>query len=131
MTWTTDVEAAPTATTALTASFIDSGGAIAPTALEFGKVLVHLYSANGQRVMIQNCNNSVLELAPPTIPAPFSIDSPNFPTQLDPNETATFTVGFHPTSRGTSRRILLIPSPQLPARRWSPPPARRSRRRSR
>jgi uncharacterized protein (TIGR03382 family) len=64
-------------------------------------------------VIIQNCNGSVLELDPPTIKAPFSIDSPNFPTTLEPNETATFSVGFHPTRVGDFADTLTISSPQL------------------
>ena len=62
LTWTTDVATKPTAATAITARFIDSGGAIAPPILDFGKVPVHLYVDDGQRVMIQNCNTTVLEL---------------------------------------------------------------------
>ncbi len=113
VTWTTDVAARPTASTMVTAHFVDSGGAIAPQHLDFGVVPVHLYLDDGQRVMIQNCNGSVLELDPPTIKAPFTIDSPAFPTQLEPNETATFTVGFHPTRPGVYSDTLAISSPQL------------------
>ncbi len=123
LTWTTDVESAPTNTTAITASFIDSGGAIAPPILDFGKEPVHLFVDDGQRVMIQNCNGSVLELDPPTIKSPFSIDSPDFPATLDPNETATFSVGFHPTHINLDQNgnpipeiftdMLTISSPQL------------------
>lgn len=113
LTWTTDVETAPTATTSLTAHFIDSGGAIAPSALDFGKVLVHITKDDGQRVVIQNCNGSVLDLDAPTIKAPFSIDSPSLPSQLQPNETATFTIGFHPTKLGMFTSTLLISSQQL------------------
>ena len=114
LTWSTDVQGKQTPQTAITARFIDSGGAIAPPILDFGKVPVHLYTDDGQRVMIQNCNTTVLELDPPTIKAPFSIDSPNFPTKLDPNETATFSVGFHPTRIGNFTDTLTISSPQLP-----------------
>jgi len=113
ITWTTDDEDAPTATTQLTATFIDSGGAIAPPALDFGKVIVHLGEDNGQRVVIQNCNGSPLMLDAPTIKAPFSIDSPNVPSLLNPNETATFSIGFHPTRLGTFTGTLLISSQQL------------------
>ncbi|MEO6772298.1 MAG: choice-of-anchor D domain-containing protein [Kofleriaceae bacterium] len=114
VTWSTDVASHPTQVTAVTAEFIDSGGAIAPTALEFGDVPVHLFLDNGQRVTIQNCSGAVLELEPPTISAPYSIDSPNFPTELEPDETATFTVGFHPTEVGEASAELVIKSPQLP-----------------
>ncbi|HSN27726.1 MAG TPA: choice-of-anchor D domain-containing protein [Kofleriaceae bacterium] len=113
ITWTTDVEGAPTATTQVTAHFIDSGGAIAPPALDFGKVIVHLSEDNGQRVVIQNCNANTLMLDAPTIKAPFSIDSPTIPSQLAPNETATFSIGFHPTRLGVFSGALLISSPQL------------------
>ena len=114
LTWSTDVAAAPTATTALTARFLDSGGAIAPPSLDFGKVVVHLYSDNGQRVMIQNCNPTPLQLDPPMLKTPFSIDSPNFPPMLNPNETTTFSLGFHPTQIGVVTETLRITSPQLP-----------------
>jgi hypothetical protein len=114
LTWHTDVEGAPTAMTALTAKFIDQGGAIAPPALDFGKVLVHLYVEDGQRVVIQNCNPTPLILDPPMIKTPFEIDSPNFPPMLNPNETVTFSVGFHPTRVGRIVDTLRITSPQLP-----------------
>ena len=113
LTWTTDVEGATTATTAVTAKFIDSGGAIAPSGLDFGKVVVHITRNDGQQVVIQNCNGSVLDLDAPTIKAPFSIDSPSLPSQLQPNETATFTIGFHPTELGHFTGTLLISSVQL------------------
>jgi hypothetical protein len=111
--WHTDVDNAPDATTAVTAHFIDSGGAIAPPAISFGQVVVHLSEDNGQRVVLQNCNGSVLMLDPPTIKAPFSIDSPTVPTLLQPNETATFSIGFHPTRLGTFTGTLQISSEQL------------------
>jgi hypothetical protein len=114
VTWTTDT-AAPTATTEITANFIDSGGAISPRGLDFGQVKVHLFSDDGQRVILQNCNpGGALELDPPTIKAPFFIDSPSFPTSLEPNETTTFSVGFHPTRLGIFDDTLAISSPQLP-----------------
>ena len=115
LTWTTDTDAMPTATTAITATFVDNGGAIAPPNLDFGKVPVHVFVDDGQRVMIQNCNSTTLELDPPTIKAPFSIDSPNFPTTLAPNETATFSIGFHPTNLGLFQQSFAITSPQLPS----------------
>jgi hypothetical protein len=115
VTWSTDVASKPTAITMLTAEFIDSGGAIAPTLLQFGQVPVHLFEDDAKGVTIQNCSNSLLELAQPTIPAPFSIDSPNFPSQLAPNEIATFTVGFHPTKVGLVTADLVIKSPANPS----------------
>lgn len=114
LTWRTDVEGGATAGTALTARFIDSGGAIAPPALTFGEVTVHLFTPNGQRVVIQNCNPTPLVLDPPNIRTPFSIDSPNFPAMLSPNESVAFSVGFHPTRVGTVMDVLRITSPQLP-----------------
>jgi MYXO-CTERM domain-containing protein len=114
LTWTTDVEDLPSAATALSARFIDSGGAIAPPALNFGSVTPHIYTPNGQRVVIQNCNPTPLVLDPPVIRTPFSIDSPSFPTMLSPNESVAFSVGFHPTRVGTVTDTLRITSPQLP-----------------
>ena len=114
LTWRTDVENAQIAETSLSAKFIDQGGAIAPSALEFGDVVVHLYSETGKRVVIQNCNPTPLALFPPVIKSPFQIDSPNFPAMLNPNETATFSVGFHPTRIGLVTDTLRITSPQLP-----------------
>jgi hypothetical protein len=115
LTWRTDVANMPTTTTTLTARFTDSGGAIAPPALDFGKVTVHLFEDDGQRVVLQNCNDTPLALDPPMIRTPFSIDSPNFPAVLDPNETIAFSVGFHPTRKGTVTDTLRISSPQLPS----------------
>ncbi|HTL35444.1 MAG TPA: choice-of-anchor D domain-containing protein [Kofleriaceae bacterium] len=114
LTWHTDAVGALTATTMLTARFTDSGGAIAPPALDFGKVTVHLFNDDGQRVVLQNCNDTPLTLDPPMIRTPFSIDSPNFPSVLDPNETIAFSVGFHPTKKGVVSDTLRISSPQLP-----------------
>lgn len=115
LTWRTDVADMPTTTTTLTARFTDSGGAIAPPALDFGKVTVHLFEDDGQRVVLQNCNDTPLALDPPMIRTPFSIDSPNFPAVLDPNETIAFSVGFHPTRKGVVSDTLRISSPQLPS----------------
>src|SRR5262249_57187406 len=92
LTWTTDVDERTSPTTKVTARFVDTGGAIAPPLLDFGRVPVHLFIDDGQRVMIQNCNTTVLELDAPSIKAPFSIDSPNFPKKLHPNETPTFSL---------------------------------------
>ncbi len=114
LTWRTDVAGAETTMTSLTARFIDTGAAVAPPALNFGEELVHLFTANGQRVVIQNCNTTPLVLDPPNIRTPFSIDSPNFPAMLSPNESVAFSVGFHPTRVGTVMDTLRITSPQLP-----------------
>lgn len=112
--WTTDVTGAGTAQTKLTATFVDNGGAIAPPALAFGTAPVHLETRNAQQVTLQNCDLSPLQLDRPQIPAPFSIDSPNFPDVLTPGETATFSVGFHPTKLGVVTKMLVITSPQRP-----------------
>jgi hypothetical protein len=114
LTWHTDVEDAQNAQTQISARFIDQGGAIAPPALDFGKVTVHLFSEDGQRVVIQNCNPTPLVLDPPVIKSPFQIDSPMIPPMLNPNETTTFSVGFHPTRIGVVTDTLRITSPQLP-----------------
>ena len=111
--WTTDTGMG-SATTHVTAQFVDSGGAISPRGLDFGRVKVHLFEDDGQRVILQNCNPGVLELDPPTIKPPFFIDSPSFPTSLESNETTTFSVGFHPTRLGVFDDTLTISSPQLP-----------------
>jgi hypothetical protein len=110
--WQTDVADAAITHTKLTATFVDNGGAIAPPALTFGAALVHLDTRNAQQVTLQNCDVSSLQLDPPQISAPFSIDSPNFPTTLLPGETATFSVGFHPTKLGPAAKLLVITSPQ-------------------
>jgi uncharacterized protein (TIGR03382 family) len=110
--WTTDV--APTiAHTTLSAIFIDNGGAIAPHDLDFDATPIHLDNRKAQQVTLRNCDVSPLQLDPPVIPAPFTIDSPNFPTVLLPGETATFSVGFHPTKPGLVAKTLTITSPQL------------------
>jgi hypothetical protein len=114
LTWHTDVEDEQNALTMVTARFIDQGAAIAPPVLDFGGVTVHIYSEDGQRVVIQNCNPTPLQLDPPMIRTPFQIDSPTFPSMLNPNETATFSVGFHPTRIGVVMDTLRITSPQLP-----------------
>ncbi|HEY5926592.1 MAG TPA: choice-of-anchor D domain-containing protein [Kofleriaceae bacterium] len=114
LTWHTDVENEQNAITSITARFIDRGAAIAPPAIDFGEVTIHLYSEDGQRVIIQNCNATPLQLDQPVIKTPFSIDSPTFPPMLNPNETATFSVGFHPTRIGVITDTLRITSPQLP-----------------
>jgi hypothetical protein len=111
--WTTDDASATTAHTTLTATFIDNGGAIAPHDLGFAPTPIHLDTSNAQQVTLRNCDVSTLQLDPPAIPAPFTIDSPNFPTALRPGETATFTVGFHPTKLGLAMKTLTITSPQL------------------
>ncbi len=114
LTWHTDVEDKPTAETVVNAQFIDAGAAIAPRSIDFGEVTVHLFTEDGQRVTIQNCNDTPLQLDPPMVRTPFEIESPNFPPMLAPNETVTFSVGFHPTRKGAVTDVLRITSPQLP-----------------
>ena len=113
--WSTDVSGATTAHTMLTASFVADGGAIAPGALNFGQTPIRVDAHNAQQVTLQNCGSTPFQLDPPAVPVPFSIDSPSFPTALNPGEIATFSVGFHPTQIGiVSGKTLSISSPQLP-----------------
>jgi hypothetical protein len=112
--WTTDVSGTPSSRTKVTASFVNNGGAIAPPALAFGSAPAHLDSRNARQVTLQNCDIAPLALDAPQLSPPFSIDSPGFPTVLRPGETATFSVGFHPTRLGAVARTLVITSPQLP-----------------
>jgi uncharacterized protein (TIGR03382 family) len=112
--WTTDASTTPLRTT-LTATFLADGGAIAPGALAFGQVPIHVDTHNAQQITLQNCSAAAFQLDPPQVPAPFSIDSPNFPTALKPGEVATFSVGFHPTQDKPVTKTLIITSPQLSA----------------
>jgi hypothetical protein len=111
--WSTDVDGAETTPTTLTSTFVDDGGAIAPESLTFTRTQIHLDTANAQEVTLQNCEVSPLQLDPPDVPVPFTIDSPSFPTMLQPGEIASFSVGFHPTKVGASTKTLVITSPQL------------------
>jgi hypothetical protein len=111
--WQTDVAGAVVERTRLAATFVDNGGAIAPAALSFPSTPIHLDTRNAQQVTLQNCDLSALQLDPPQVPAPFSIDSPGLPAVLRPGETATFSVGFHPTTAGPVSKTLVITSPQL------------------
>jgi hypothetical protein len=113
--WTTDVAGQPTATTMLSATFLDRGAAVSPPAIDFGEYPVHIYIPNGRRVTLQNCDPSPLVLAPPEIEPPFSIDSPSFPTRLAPGESATFSIGFHPARPGTFTSTLTISPTQMGA----------------
>jgi len=113
--WTTDVAGMTTARTTLSATFVDAGGAIAPSALAFGKVTIHLASQNAQSVTLQNCDTTPIELGAPTLPAAFTIDSGKFPLELEPNESTTIAIGFHPTRVGTYGGTMQIPSAQLAA----------------
>lgn len=112
--WTTDVTGHTAVTTQINASFVDDGGAIAPSALVFPATPIHLDTSAPQQVTLQNCSTSPLELGAPQIEAPFSIDSPNFPSVVAPGELATFSVGFHPTQVGPATKTLTLTSPQLP-----------------
>ncbi len=100
--WSTDdTGSGATATTPVTATFTATGGAIAPGVLDFNKAPIHVVEANAQSVTLQNCDvTNTLELEPPVIQEPFSIESPNFPTSLPPQGSVTFSVGFHPTRPG-------------------------------
>jgi len=110
--WTTDADEAIAQTT-LTATFVDAGPAVSPTLLAFPPTPIHLDSGTAQQVTLRNCSVSPLELDPPQIPAPFTIDSPSFPSVLAPGETVTASVGFHPTRVEHFMRELVITSPQL------------------
>lgn len=111
--WTTDVVGDEIAHTAVSAEFVDDGGAIAPFALSFGAAVIHLDTFNAQRVTLQNCDTQTIFFGPPAVPPPFRIDSDGFPLQLAPNESATFSVGFHPTRKGVFVGTLMIESDQL------------------
>ena len=116
LTWTTDVTGMPTATTKISAAFVDSGGAIAPAALAFGKQPIHTGSSS-QRLTIQNCNNSdSLRLDAPSIELPFTLDTPSdFPRTLAPNETMSFSVSFAPLTTRVFSSQLTITADTLPA----------------
>jgi MYXO-CTERM domain-containing protein len=111
--WTTDVDGAETARTTISARFVDDGGAIAPDALSFGPGTIHLEQDNAQKVTLQNCDTQTIVFADPSVPPPFRLDSANFPRMLAPNESATFTIGFHPTRVGLFDETLTIQSDQL------------------
>ncbi|MEO7736499.1 MAG: choice-of-anchor D domain-containing protein [Kofleriaceae bacterium] len=114
LTWTTDADGtSATAQTLLSATFVDDGPAVAPTALAFPQTTIHLDRGKAQSVTLRNCSSSALQLDAPQIPAPFTIDSPSFPGVLMPGETATVSVGFHPTKAGPVMKDLVITSPQL------------------
>jgi MYXO-CTERM domain-containing protein len=111
--WATDVPGATTARTALSATFLDDGGAIAPGALAFGATQIRVDTRNAQQLTLQNCSTAALRFDSPQVPAPFAIDTPSFPASLNPREIATFSVGFHPTQTGKVNKTLQITSPQL------------------
>jgi len=111
--WPTDIAGAASDRTTLTATFLKSGTAIAPGMLNFSKTPIHLDTVNAQEVTLRNCDASPIQLDPPAIPAPFSIDSPSIPSVLQPGELTTFSVGFHPTKAGPAKGTLVITSPQL------------------
>jgi Cep192 domain 4 len=111
--WSTDVMNAATPQTALSATFVANGGAIAPSALDFGSVPIHLPQDNAKRVTIQNCDTTVLHLNAPMIDAPFVISGPPPPDVLQPMETATFAVAFQPTMAGKFDSQLVITSDDL------------------
>ena len=112
--WTTDVTGMTAATTKVTATFVDTGGAIAPAALGFGKVAIHMMTS-GQRVTVQNCNTTdSLRLDSPHVPLPFSLDRPSdFPRMLGPNETISFSVSFSPLVKRSYVDAMTITSDTL------------------
>lgn len=111
--WTTDLAGARSLETMLSASFLDSGGAIAPAALDFGRVPIHLAIANPQLVTLQNCSADRLDLLAPEISAPFAIEG-TAPTVLMPAESTTLGVTFRPTEVGVATGQLVITAQQLP-----------------
>lgn len=113
--WTTDVANRIEERTMISAQFIGDGGAIAPSSLTFGKVPIHLDAMRPQSVTLQNCDTTPIMIDDPELDPPFTIDSPNFPHMLAPNETATFSVGFHPTKLGVYVQTMRITSMQLTA----------------
>lgn len=114
LTWATDVAGQTAVTTGISATFIADGGAIAPETIAFDATPIHLDNGRPRQVTLQNCSLSALALDAPQLEAPFSIDSPGFPTLLQPGETATFSVGFHPNKVDSYDKHLVITSPQLP-----------------
>ncbi len=99
--WSTDVAGEMMVRTTLSAVFVDDGGAIAPSALAFGKVVVsHVDRPNGQRVTLQNCGTAAIQLSS-QLDSPFTIEGTSVPTVLAPSESATISVGFHPQMVGT------------------------------
>lgn len=110
--WTTDIEGAPTATTSISASFLSDGGAIAPTAVDFGRVPVH-GSSEPRTITLQNCDRTPIRLEVPQLRAPFTIERGTFPMLLEPNEVETIAVGFRPAQSGVYAQTMTIPSMQL------------------
>ncbi|MCW5802806.1 MAG: choice-of-anchor D domain-containing protein [Deltaproteobacteria bacterium] len=109
--WTTDATPA-TRTTTLRAEFVDDGGAIAPSMLEFGKVPIHTQTANGQRVTLQNCDVSPLTITSIHADEPFAIDGTT-PATLLPGESASISIVFRPTQVGAATGTLQITAAQL------------------
>ncbi|HEY4060057.1 MAG TPA: choice-of-anchor D domain-containing protein [Kofleriaceae bacterium] len=99
--WTTDLLGKSTQHTTVSASFVADGGAVAPFSLVFPATLIHLDTENAQRVTLQNCETQPITNLKILVPAPFSVDVGTPPPTLAPNETVTFSVGFHPTRVGT------------------------------
>jgi hypothetical protein len=98
--WSTDLDNNPRPHSTVTAQFLAAGAAIAPASLAFGAQSIHLYIKDAQPITIQNCTSSGPTLSlHPSIDVPFSIDS-DFPSELVAAETATISVGFHPTKTG-------------------------------
>ncbi len=111
--WSTDVANRTEERTMVSALFVADGGAIAPSSLAFGKVPIHIDTRMPQSVTLQNCDTTPIMIDDPEVLVPFTIDSPNFPRLLAPNETATFSVGFHPSVVGTYVQTLTVRSMQL------------------
>lgn len=112
VTWSTDLGSFATE---ITASYIDTGGAIAPGTLDFGSALINVAPQTTQQVTLRNCSDTTLELVVPNDPTPFDVvgnepENMTFPTILAPGAAATFEVAFFPRERGKVMRELTIMS---------------------
>jgi hypothetical protein len=106
-----------TRSTTLRATFVDDGGAIAPTMLDFGRVPIHVETPNGQKVTLQNCDTSPLDIDNPIhVDEPFAIQG-TMPTRLEPGESATINVVFLPTKVGPATGVLEVTAQQLPGQK--------------
>ncbi|HEU0032097.1 MAG TPA: choice-of-anchor D domain-containing protein [Kofleriaceae bacterium] len=105
--WTT--EQAGRQQTTVTASFVDNGGALAPSMLSFGEVPIRVVVPNAMQVTLQNCDLAPLTLEPLDVPEPFALDS-EFPTALAPGEKAVFSIAFRPTTVGHFEQTMTVRS---------------------
>lgn len=113
--WSTDVGVqglvAPTTTT-VTAEFIATGGAIAPSRVDFGAVAVHLTSAP-RTIRIQNCGTDEISLSGVRIEPRDEfrdVSLQPLPAVLLPKQTATIHVEFTPRRPGVRAGTLGVTS---------------------